>query len=189
MGHRTSVSPTPSFKLGSHTVRPYPQPRLVTSSVVAHRTPFNRKSRNQPHPPTFCFFPQQFHRNTATALPTSTTSMASGSFAELLTVPKNKEYKQKVEHSVEPVVVTFLSPLDDKCKAVVSKIEELSNEFTTVKFYQVDVRKHAMLSSALLNTKLPVTVFVKNCTDLLNLGSDVSLSSIREGLQALQMAS
>jgi thioredoxin 1 len=90
---------------------------------------------------------------------------------------------------VEPFVVTFLSPLDDKCKAVVSKIEELSNEFTTVKFYQVDVRKHAMLSSALINTKLPVIVFVKNGAELLTLDSDVSLPSIREGLQALQMAS
>ena len=102
---------------------------------------------------------------------------------------RNEEYKRKVEHSVEPVVVTFLSPLDDKCKAVASKIEELSNEFTTVKFYQVDVRKHAMLSSALLNTKLPFIVFVKNGADLLTLGSDVSLPSIREGVQALQMAS
>lgn len=96
---------------------------------------------------------------------------------------------RKVEHSVEPVVVTFLSSLDDKCKAVASKIEELSNEFTTVKFYQVDVRKHAMLSSGLLNTKLPFIVFFKNGADLLTLGSDVSPSSIREGLQALQMAS
>lgn len=104
-------------------------------------------------------------------------------------MPRNEEYKLKVEHSLEPVVVTFHSPLDDKCKAVVSKMEELSDEFTTVKFYQVDVRKHAMLSSALLITNLPVIVFVKNGADLLTLGSDISPSSIREGLQALQMAS
>lgn len=67
-------------------------------------------------------------------------------------------------------MVTFLSPLDDKCKAVVSKIQDLSNEFTTVKFYQVDVGKHAMLSSALLITELPVIVFVKNGADVLTLG-------------------
>ncbi|KAJ6020148.1 hypothetical protein N7499_003441 [Penicillium canescens] len=56
--------------------------------------------------------------------------MASGSVAELMT---NEEYKRKVEHSVDPIVVTFLSPLDDKCKAVASNIRELSDEFTTVK--------------------------------------------------------
>jgi thioredoxin 1 len=102
---------------------------------------------------------------------------------------RNEECKRKVEHSVEPVVVTFLSPLDEKCKAVASKIEELSNEFTTVNFYQVDVRKHALPSSAVFNTKLPVIVFVKNGANLMTLDSDVSLSNIREGLQALQMAS
>lgn len=102
---------------------------------------------------------------------------------------REDEYKRKVEHSVEPVVVTFLSPLDDKCRAVASKIEELSGEFTTMKFYQVDVRKHTMLSRALSNTELPIVVFMKNGTDILTLTSDVSRSSIREGLQALQTAS
>jgi thioredoxin 1 len=102
---------------------------------------------------------------------------------------RDEEYKQKVENSVGPVVVTFLSPLDDKCKAVAWKIEELSDEFTSVKFYRVDVRKHAMLSRALSSTELPIVVFVKNGTDVLTLASDVSLSRIREGLQVLQMAS
>jgi thioredoxin 1 len=101
----------------------------------------------------------------------------------------DEEYKRKVEHSVDPVVVTFLSPLDDKCKAVASKIEELSDEFTSVKFYRVDVRKHAMLSRALSKTELPIVVFVKNGRDILSLDSDVSLQSIRHGLQALQKAS
>jgi thioredoxin 1 len=59
---------------------------------------------------------------------------------------RDEEYKRRVEHSVEPIVVTFLSPLDDKCKAVASKIEELSNKFATIKFYQVDVRKHMSCS-------------------------------------------
>ncbi|KAH1485480.1 hypothetical protein KXX06_004558 [Aspergillus fumigatus] len=118
--------------------------------------------------------------------PPHTVIMASGSIAELMT---DDEYKRKVEHSAEPVVVTFLSPLDDKCKAVTSKIEELSGEFTTIKFYQVDVRKHTMLSKALSNAELPIVVFVKNGTDILTLTSDVSRSSIREGLQALQTAS
>ncbi|KAJ5982689.1 hypothetical protein N7451_012789 [Penicillium sp. IBT 35674x] len=131
--------------------------------------------------------------------------MASGSIAELMTyvdylplkrnnhieiVPsRNEEYTQKVEHSIQPVTVTFSSPLDDKCRAVVSKIEELSNEFATIKFYQVDVRKHAMLSSAFHNTKLPVIVFIKNGANLMTLDSDDCLPKIREGLQALQMAS
>jgi thioredoxin-like negative regulator of GroEL len=75
---------------------------------------------------------------------------------------RDEEYKQKVEHSVEPVVVTFLTSLDDKCKAVASDIEELSDEFTTIKFYQVDVGKHTMLSRALSNTELPIVVYVKN---------------------------
>jgi thioredoxin-like negative regulator of GroEL len=101
---------------------------------------------------------------------------------------RDDEYKLKVERSIEPVVVTFLSLFDDKCKAVVSKIVELSNEFTTVKFYQIDVRKHAMLSRALANTELPVVVFVKNGAEVLTLHSDITLSSIREGLQALQRA-
>ncbi|GIJ85586.1 hypothetical protein Asppvi_004445 [Aspergillus pseudoviridinutans] len=112
--------------------------------------------------------------------------MATGSIAELMT---DDEYKRKVEHSAEPVVVTFLSPLDDKCKAVASKIEELSGEFTTIKFYQVDVRKHAMLSRALSNTELPIVVFVENGKDVLTLTSDVSRSRIREGLQILQTVS
>jgi thioredoxin 1 len=102
---------------------------------------------------------------------------------------RDEEYKEKVEHSVEPVVVTFLSPLDDKCKAVASKIEELSDEFTSVKFYRVDVGKHAMLSRALSSTELPIVVFVKNGTDFLTLTSDVSLPRIRDGLQVLQLAS
>ncbi|KAF7184138.1 hypothetical protein CNMCM7691_004697 [Aspergillus felis] len=84
-------------------------------------------------------------------------SMASGSISELMT---DDEYKRKVEHSTEPVVVTFLSPLDDKCQAVASKIEELSGEFTAIKFHRVDVRKHTMLSTALSNTELPIVVFV-----------------------------
>ncbi|KAH3514102.1 hypothetical protein KXV55_001438 [Aspergillus fumigatus] len=109
--------------------------------------------------------------------------MAPGSIAELMT---DEEYKLKVELSVEPVVVTFLSTVDDKCGAVASNIEELSGEFTTIKFYYVDVGKHAMLSRALSNRELPIVVFVKNGTDFLSLTSDVSLSSIREGLQALQ---
>ncbi|KAF4218599.1 hypothetical protein CNMCM5878_006703 [Aspergillus fumigatiaffinis] len=79
--------------------------------------------------------------------------------------------------------------MDDKCKAVAPKIEELSDEFTSVKFYRVDVGKHAVLSRALSNTGLPVAVFVKNGRDILTLDSDVSLPSIREGLQALQKAS
>lgn len=99
-----------------------------------------------------------------------------------------EEYKWKVERSIEPVVVTYLSPFDDKCKTVVSKIVEVSNEFTTVKFYQVDNRKHVMLSRALANTELTVVAFVKNSADILTLDSDVSLPSIREGLQALQRA-
>jgi thioredoxin 1 len=86
-------------------------------------------------------------------------------------------------------VVTFLSPLDDKCKAVATKIEELSGEFTTVKFYRVDVRKHAMLSRALFNKELPIVVFFINGAEFLTLDSDISLPSIREGLQALHMAS
>jgi thioredoxin 1 len=89
----------------------------------------------------------------------------------------------------EPVVVTFLSPLDDKCKAVASNIEELGGEFTAIKFYQVDVRKHTMLSRALSNTELPIVVFVNNGRDILTLPSDVSRSSVREGLQALKTAS
>jgi thioredoxin 1 len=79
--------------------------------------------------------------------------------------------------------------LDDKCKAVASKIEELWVEFTSVKFYRVDVRKDGMLSRALSNTEMPIVVFVKNGRDILTLDSDVSLPSIWEGLQALQMAS
>jgi thioredoxin 1 len=102
---------------------------------------------------------------------------------------RDEEYKQKVEHSVEPVGVTFLTSLDDKCKAVASDIEELSDEFTTIKFYQVDVGKRTMLSRALSNTELPIVVFVKNGRDYLTLTSDLSLASIREGLQALQAAS
>ncbi|KAB8079294.1 hypothetical protein BDV29DRAFT_151897 [Aspergillus leporis] len=90
---------------------------------------------------------------------------------------------------IDPVVVTFLSPLDDKCKAVASKIEELWVEFTSVKFYRVDVRKDGMLSRALSNTEMPIVVFAKNGRDILTLDSDVSLPSIWEGLQALQMAS
>jgi thioredoxin 1 len=101
---------------------------------------------------------------------------------------RDEEYKQKVEHSVEPVVVTFLSTADDKCKAVASSIEELSREFTTIEFYQVDVRKHAMLSTALSNKELPIVVVVKNGRDFLTLTSDVSLPSIRESLRALQTA-
>jgi thioredoxin 1 len=78
--------------------------------------------------------------------------------------------------------------VDDKCRAVASNIEELSGEFTTIKFYHVDVRKHGMLSRALSNTKLPIVVFIKNSRDFLSLTSDVSLPRIREGLQALQTA-
>jgi thioredoxin 1 len=102
---------------------------------------------------------------------------------------RDEEYKQKVEHLVEPVVITFLSPLDDKCKAVASKIEGPSDEFPTTKFYQVDVTKHGMLSRALSNTELPIVVFVKNGTDFLTLTSDVSLPGHREGLQAPLTAS
>jgi thioredoxin 1 len=102
---------------------------------------------------------------------------------------RDEEYKRKVERSVEPLVVAFLSALDDKCKAVASDIGELSDEFKTIKFYQVDVRKRAMLSRALSNTELPVVVFIKNGTDFLTLTTDISLPSILEGLQALQMAS
>jgi hypothetical protein len=50
---------------------------------------------------------------------------------------RDEEYKRKVEYSVEPVVVTLLTSLDDKCKAVASDIGELSDEYTTIKFYQV----------------------------------------------------
>lgn len=102
---------------------------------------------------------------------------------------RDEEYKQKVENSVEPVVVTFLSALDDKCKAVVSKIEEMSDEYPNIKFYLVDVRKHAMLSRALSNRGLPIVAFVKNGRDVLTLASDVSIPRIRDGLQALQTAS
>jgi thioredoxin 1 len=100
----------------------------------------------------------------------------------------DEEYKRKVEHSVDSVVVTFLSPSDDKCKAVAANIEELRDEFTSVKFYRVDVRKHAMLSRALSNTELPIVVFVNNGRDILTLDSDVSLPRIRDGLLALQRA-
>jgi thioredoxin-like negative regulator of GroEL len=75
--------------------------------------------------------------------------------------------------------------VDDKCKAVASSIEELSGEFTTIKFYQVDIRKHAMLSTALSNKELPIVVVVKKGTDILTLTSGVSLTSIWEGLRAL----
>ncbi|KAK9646511.1 thioredoxin trx1 [Aspergillus fumigatus] len=112
--------------------------------------------------------------------------MASGSIAELMT---DEEYKQKVQNSVEPVVVTFLSPPDDKCKAVVSKIEEMSDEYPNIKFYLVDVRKHTTLSRALPNRGLPIVAFVKNGRDVLTLASDVSIPRIREGLQALQTSS
>ncbi|KAF4175367.1 hypothetical protein CNMCM8927_000226 [Aspergillus lentulus] len=114
-------------------------------------------------------------------------SMASGSISELMAYVAT--FLRKVEHSIEPVVVTFLSPLEDKCQAVASKIEELSGEFTAIKFYQVDVRKHTMLSTALSNTELPIVVFVNNGRDILTLTSDVSRSSVREGLQALKTAS
>jgi thioredoxin 1 len=102
---------------------------------------------------------------------------------------RDEEYKRKVEHSLEPVVVTFLSPSDDECRSVALKIEELSDEFPTINFYQVDVGKHPMLCRALSNTRLPIVVFVKNGADFLTLTSDISLPSVREGLQALQRGS
>lgn len=70
--------------------------------------------------------------------------------------PEKKEYKRKVGHSTEAAMVTFSSSLDDKSRAIASKIETVSNEFTAVKFYQVDVRKHTMLHSAYLNEELPL---------------------------------
>jgi thioredoxin 1 len=79
-------------------------------------------------------------------------------------------------------VVTFLSLLDGKCKAVTSKIKELSDKFTSVKFYQVNIRKHAMLSRALSSTELPIIIFIKNSIDILTLALDVSLLRIQEGL-------
>ncbi|KAK9604796.1 thioredoxin trx1 [Aspergillus fumigatus] len=112
--------------------------------------------------------------------------MPISSIVELVT---DEEYKRKVEHSVEPVVVTFLTSLDDKCKIVTSHIGELSDEYTTIKFYQVDVRKHALLSRTLSNAELPIVTFVKNGREFLTLTSGFSLESIPEGLQTLQAAS
>ncbi|GFF58953.1 thioredoxin, putative [Aspergillus udagawae] len=58
--------------------------------------------------------------------------MVFGSVTELMT---DEEYKQNVKHLVEPVMVIFISTVDDKCKAVASSVEELSGEFITIKFY------------------------------------------------------
>lgn len=102
---------------------------------------------------------------------------------------RDEDYKQKVEHSVEPVVVTFLSPLDDKCKAVILMIKEMSDKYPNIKLYLVNIRKHTMLSRALSNRGLPIIVFVKNSRDILTLALDISILRILEGLQALQMAS
>jgi thioredoxin 1 len=102
---------------------------------------------------------------------------------------RDEEYEQKIRYSTEPAVVTFVSPLDDKSKAIASEIEKLSNEFTTVKFYQVDVRRHTMLHRAYTSKELPAIVFVKNGADFLILDEDASLPNIRKGLQALQVAS
>jgi thioredoxin 1 len=49
---------------------------------------------------------------------------------------------------------------------------ELSDEFKTIKFYQADVRKQAMISRALSNTELPVVVFIKEGTDFLTQTTD-----------------
>ncbi|RHZ69661.1 hypothetical protein CDV55_101646 [Aspergillus turcosus] len=134
---------------------------FVTLSVVALIARLSPTS--PPELASLQFIPQRRQQQYRNRPPTYThfhpLSMASGSIAELMT---DEEYKQKVENSVEPVVVTFLSALDDKCKAVVSKIEEMSDEYPNIKFYLVDVRKHAMLSRALSNRGLPIVAFVKN---------------------------
>ncbi|GFF58628.1 hypothetical protein IFM46972_11161 [Aspergillus udagawae] len=93
--------------------------------------------------------------------------MARGSIAELMTYVGCLSLRRDI--------------MCDQCKAVASDIGELSDELKTIKFYQVDVRKHAMLSIALSNTELPVVVFIKNGIDFLTLTTDISLLSIREG--------
>jgi thiol-disulfide isomerase/thioredoxin len=86
-------------------------------------------------------------------------------------------------------MATFLSPLDNKCRHIELKIEKLGREFATIKFYQVDVTKHAMLRSLFLGKDLPTIVFIYKGEDFLVLDNAPSLQDIREGLEALRAAS
>ncbi|KAB8268319.1 hypothetical protein BDV30DRAFT_243443 [Aspergillus minisclerotigenes] len=114
------------------------------------------------------------------------TDLASGSLAELIT---DEEYERKVRHSNDPFMVTFLSSWDNECKIIKSEILELSRSFATIKFYQVDITKHATLRSVFLNKELPTILFIHNGEDFLTIDEASSLRSIREGLEALQTAS
>jgi thioredoxin-like negative regulator of GroEL len=60
------------------------------------------------------------------------------------------------------VLVTYLSPWDNKCKTIKSEILGLSRNFPTLKFYQVDVTKHAMLRSVFTDDELPTVILVHN---------------------------
>ncbi|OGE55786.1 hypothetical protein PENARI_c004G12365 [Penicillium arizonense] len=113
------------------------------------------------------------------------TDAASGFLAELMT---DEKYERKVRHSNDPVMVTLLSSWDNNCKIIKSKIEELSRNFVTIKFYQVDVTKHAMLRSVFLDKELPTIVSIHNGEDFLTLNEAPSFQGIREGLEALQTA-
>lgn len=51
------------------------------------------------------------------------------------------EFLQKILGSPDPVVLDCYAEWCSHCKAIEPKIEELSNLYTPVKFYQVDVDK------------------------------------------------
>jgi thioredoxin-like negative regulator of GroEL len=86
-------------------------------------------------------------------------------------------------------MVIFLSSWDNNCNIVIPEIVKLRKSFATIKFYQVDIGKHAMLHSVFLIKELPTVVFVHKGEDFLTLDQAPSLQIIREGPEALQSAS
>jgi thioredoxin 1 len=68
-------------------------------------------------------------------------------------------------------------------------LEEMSKSIQAVRFYRVDVDKHAMLSRAYSHKTLPEIVLVKNGAEFLVLEGDVSQDEVRNGLQTLIVVS
>ncbi|KAI2789739.1 Thioredoxin [Penicillium oxalicum] len=77
-------------------------------------------------------------------------------------ITTDKEWKELVEKSQEPVVVDFFATWCGPCKAIAPVVEKMSENAPSVKFYKVDVDQLAEVAQENGISAMPTFVFFKD---------------------------